>query len=221
MRHLPLFGLRLTTPRLELRLPTLDDLDELADRALEGIHDPERMPFFVPWTQAPRDELPGSLIRYHLGVMSRWQPDDWYCNFVVVHDGRVIGVQDLQARTFAVTRHVSTGSWLGQAYQGKGLGTEMRAAVLHLAFAGLGALTAGSGAFVDNPASLGVSRRLGYRPDGVSVHEVRGRRAVEQRLRLERDDFTSPVPVDVHGLEPCLPHFGLSRADAADGAALS
>lgn len=31
MRNWPLFGLRVTTPRLELRLPSLDDLDALAD----------------------------------------------------------------------------------------------------------------------------------------------------------------------------------------------
>ncbi|MBF8194075.1 GNAT family N-acetyltransferase [Nonomuraea sp. K274] len=209
MRHWPFFDLRLTTPRLELRIPSLDDLDELADRALEGVHDPERMPFDVPWTDAPADELPGNVVRFHLGVISRWQPEQWCCNFVVVHDGRVIGAQDLNGSRFAVRREVGTGSWLGRVYQGSGLGTEMRAAVLHLAFTGLGALTAVSGAFLDNPASLGVSRKLGYRPDGVSVHDVRGRRALQQRLRLDRDDFTSPVPVKIHGLEPCLPHFGL------------
>jgi hypothetical protein len=39
----------------------------------------------------------------------------------------------------------------------------MRAAILWLAFAGLGAEYAVSGAYLDNPASLGVSRRLGWR----------------------------------------------------------
>ncbi|MDP4502749.1 GNAT family N-acetyltransferase [Nonomuraea turcica] len=209
MRHWPLFNLRLTTPRLELRFPSLDDLDELADRALEGVHDPGRMPFGVPWTDAPAAELPGNVIRFHLGVMARWQPESWHCNFVVVHEGRVIGAQDLTATDFSVTREAHTGSWLGRAHQGHGLGTEMRAAVLHLAFAGLGAQTAVSGAFLDNPASLAVSRKLGYRPDGVSVHQIQGRRAIQQRLRLDRDDFTSPVPVKIHGLEGCLPHFGL------------
>ncbi|WP_250563983.1 GNAT family N-acetyltransferase [Sphaerisporangium fuscum] len=209
MRHWPLLNLRLTTPRLELRLPSLDDLDELADRALEGVHDPGWMPFAVPWTDAPAEELPGNVVRFHLGVMSGWTPDSWCCNFVVVHEGRVIGVQDLRASDFPITREVGTGSWLGRAYQGKGLGTEMRAAVLHLAFRGLGARTAVSSAFVHNPASLTVSRKLGYQPDGLSVHQVRGRRAVDQRLRLDADAFTDPVPVEIHGLEPCLRHFGL------------
>ena len=41
----------------------------------------------------------------------------------------------------------------------------MRAAVLHLAFDGLGARRAVSDAFEDNPGWLGVSRKLGYRDD--------------------------------------------------------
>ncbi|MFI6480014.1 GNAT family N-acetyltransferase [Nonomuraea sp. NPDC050663] len=210
-RHWPLFSLRLTTPRLLLRLPTYDDLDHLADRALEGIHDPAEMPFIPPWTDtAPRD-LPSTVVLSQLGEMARWRPERWCCNFAVVLDGEAIGVQDLSATDFAVTREVHTGSWLGRRYQGRGLGTEMRAAVLHLAFAGLGALSAISSAFEHNAASLAVSRRLGYEPDGLSVHSVRGSRAVARRLRLERAAFSSPVAVDVEGLEACLPHFTGTR----------
>lgn len=71
-------------------------------------------------------------------------------------------------------REVHTGSWLGRRYQGQGIGTQMRAAVLHLALDGLGAQRAVSAAFEDNPASLGVSRKLGYRDDGIEWHVVRG-----------------------------------------------
>ncbi|MEV0615258.1 GNAT family N-acetyltransferase [Nonomuraea sp. NPDC050404] len=209
MRHWPVFDLRLTTPRLELRIPSYDDLDELAERALEGVHEPERTPFGVPWTDAPAAELPGNVVRYHLGVIAGWRAEEWCCNFAVVHEGRVIGIQDVKGVDFAITREVHTGSWLGRAHQGRGLGTEMRAAVLHLAFAGLGALTAVSSAFLDNPASLGVSRKLGYRQNGLSVHSIRGQRAQQQQLRLDAADFTAPVPVEIHGLKPCLPHFGL------------
>ncbi len=34
---------------------------------------------------------------------------------------------------------MTTGSWLGRAHQGRGLGKEMRQAALHIIFAGLGA----------------------------------------------------------------------------------
>jgi RimJ/RimL family protein N-acetyltransferase len=65
--------------------------------------------------------------------------------------------QGLGGRDFAVLREVHTGSWLGRRYQGHGIGTQMRAAVLHLAFEGLGAQHAAFGAFEHNAASLGVS----------------------------------------------------------------
>ncbi|OPG12663.1 hypothetical protein [Microbispora sp. GKU 823] len=38
---------------------------------------------------------------------------------------------------------------------------------------------------------------------------LRGRRTIGRRLRLDHGAFTSPIPVGIHGLEPCLPHFGL------------
>ena len=74
---------------------------------------------------------------------------------------------------------VTTGSWLGAAYQGNGLGTEMRAAVLTYAFDARGARVARSGAIQGNPQSLGVSRKLGYALDrGHRPRELRehGRR---------------------------------------------
>jgi len=45
-------------------------------------------------------------------------------------------------------------------------GTEMRAAVLHLAFDGLGAREAHSASFEDNPASQRVSLANGYQSNG-------------------------------------------------------
>ncbi|MCC5579197.1 GNAT family N-acetyltransferase [Microtetraspora sp. AC03309] len=208
MRHWPLIDLRLTTPRLELRLPTRDDLDQLADRAIEGVHDPGFMPFLVPWTDRPTDELPAQVIRHQLACLANWTPDNWRCNFVVVHEGKVVGTQGLRATDFATTREVSTGSWIGMAYQGKGIGTEMRAAVLHLAFAGLGAESATSSALTGNEASLTVTRKLGYRPNGFAYVAVRGRRIADQRFRLFREDFVSPVPVEIHGLDACRTEFG-------------
>ena len=72
-------------------------------------------------------------------------------------------MQDIGAENFRAVRSVETGSWLGRAHQGQGIGREMREAVLHLAFAGLGAEEALSGAFEDNAASLATSRAVGLR----------------------------------------------------------
>lgn len=212
MRNWPLFGLRLTTPRLELRFPGPDDLDALADRAAEGVHDAATMPFAFPWSDAPPAQRARSTVQFHWRCWATWTPDDWNCGLVVVHDGTVVGTQGLMAENFGVVRQVGTGSWLGRAYHGKGIGTEMRAAVLHLAFAGLGAEDAVSSAFDDNTASLRVSDKLGYRPDGIMRHVRAGASATEHRFRLTREAWagTERIPVEISGLAPCLPLFGVT-----------
>jgi len=93
----------------------------------------------------------------------------------------------------------STGSWLGAAYQGRGLGTEMRAAVLTYAFEHLGATAARSGALGGNEQSLGVSRKLGYRVVGSRMFSPRGEPVEHTDVELLREDFHSPVPVEVVG----------------------
>lgn len=210
-RHWPLFGLRLRTPRLELRLPTPADLDALADLAAEGVHEPAVQPFLVPWTDEPPQRRAQATVQYHWAKWASWQLSDWSLNLVTLAGGTVVGTQGMDARNFAVLREVGTGSWLGLRHQGQGIGTEMRAAVLHLAFAGLGAEFATSGAFADNAASLAVSRKLGYLPDGIERHVVRARPTVTVRFRLDRAAWEAArtVPVEIEGLEPCLPHFGL------------
>lgn len=212
MRNWPLFGLRVTTPRLELRLPSLDDLDALGDRAAEGVHDPGSLPFLTPWSEGEPAERARGTVQFHFRRWGEWSPENWDCPFVVVFDGQVVGTQGLAGVDFAVTREVSSGSWLGRRFHGLGIGTEMRAAVLHLAFHGLGARYATSGAFADNPASLAVSRKLGYVGDGVQIHNRQGRPVETLRLRLSRDDWTTPPGFEIHGLAPCLPLFGAAPA---------
>jgi RimJ/RimL family protein N-acetyltransferase len=210
MRNWPLFDLRLTTPRLELRVPTLADLDDLADLAAEGVHAPELMPFIVPWSDAPPAERARGTIQFQWRAWAEWSPDDWRCDFVAVLDGEVVGTQGLTARDFATVREVGTGSWIGLRHQGKGIGTEMRTAVLDLAFTGLGATDAVSSAFADNPASLAVSRKLGYTEDGISRRSRRSAPATEIRLRVTRDTWReTPHPTTkITALPPCLPLFG-------------
>ena len=202
--------LRVRTPRLELRLPSAHDLEALADLAADGVHDPDVQPFAVAWTDVSPHERALATLRYHWRCWGAWQPDDWTLNLVTVLDGTVVGTQGVSGRRFGVLREVVTGSWLGLAHQGRGIGTEMRAAVLHLAFEGLDARYALSGAHEDNAASLAVSRKLGYADDGIELHEVRGKPVVTRRVRLDRPSWQAhrTVPVEIDGLAPCLPHFG-------------
>lgn len=112
--------------------------------------------------------------------------------FMVRHSGRVVGTQSLTGTDFVVTREVRTGSRLGMAHQGAGLGTEMRTAVLLLAFDHLGARAARSDAFADNHASLRVSAMLGYRTDGTETVVRRGERTDDVRLVVDADGFVRP-----------------------------
>lgn len=210
--HWPLTRLRLRTPVLELRWPTLDDLDALAGLAAEGVHDPSVQPFTVAWTDASPADRARSTLQYHWAQWGSWKPSDWTLDLVVDRDGTIVGMQGLSGRDFALRREVSTGSWVGQRYQGQGIGTEMRAAVLHLAFEGLHANSATSGAYDDNAASLAVSRKLGYADDGIERHVVRGHLALLRRLRLDRSSWEAhrSVPVEIDGLAACMPDFGLA-----------
>lgn len=206
----PLRHLELRTPRLSLRPDDDDGLRELAALAAGGIHPPEQMPFLHPWTDRPVDELVRGTLQHHWGVRAALTPADWTVTFLVRTGGRVVGTQGLSGVDFAVRREVSTGSWLGRGHQGRGIGTEMRAAVLLLAFDHLGATTARSGAFTDNAASLAVSRKLGYRPDGTHTLSPRGRRAVETRLLLGTGDLVRPQwTLEVVGLDGCRALLGV------------
>jgi RimJ/RimL family protein N-acetyltransferase len=139
-------------------------------------------------------------------VRAALSPTRWTLNFLVRLDGRVIGAQGLGADDFPVLREVHSGSWLGLAHQGRGFGTEMRAAVLAFAFDHLGAVAARSSAFDDNLPSLAVSRRLGYRPDGGFAQVRHGERAEQTRLVVTPATFRRPGwELGVSGVTPCLP----------------
>jgi hypothetical protein len=88
----------------------------------------------------------------------------------------------------------------------------MRIATLHLGFLGLDALTAMTGAFDDNPASLGVTRKLGYEPNGIALHERRGARAQSHRFLMTRQYFLDHVQrddVEIDGDAPAREFLGI------------
>ena len=150
-----------------------------------------------------------------------WTPQAWHLNLVTVVDGEVLGMQGMfSVGPFAVSRTVSSGSWLHRGHQGRGIGTEMRQAILHLAFAGLGADRAETGAMEGNESSLGVTRKLGYRPNGDAVNVDGDDRRRELRFVMGRADWESRRrdDIEVIGLEPCLPLFGLGTP-SGDGVA--
>jgi RimJ/RimL family protein N-acetyltransferase len=208
----PLFDLRLRTPRLELRLPTDDDLLALMRLAREGIVEEGQTVFGVPWHELPSPALERQFLLHWWRSRGSWSPANWMLGLAVVADGEPIGVQEVHARDFAVRRVVASASWLGRTYQGHGYGTEMRASILALAFDGLGAGLAESGYFTGNSSSARVSEKLGYEPNGEEIWTVSGKRVVEHRLAITRETWRRDlVPVTFEGLEPCLELFGVGE----------
>ncbi len=206
----PLFGLRLRTDRLVLRVPTDDHLVHLMALARAGIHPPDEMPFGVAWSTIPSPAFERSFMQYHWSTRGLWSSAKWSLSLVALFDGDPIGSQGIEAEGFAVRRTVLTGSWLGQAFQGRGFGTEMRAAVLGFAFDGLGARVAESSAFLDNAASNAVSRKLGYEPNGFGSLAPEGVARETQHFRMTADAWRSrPRPaLAIEGLEACRDMFG-------------
>ena len=208
----PLFGLRIETPRLLLRVPADRDFPGLLSAIDAGIHDPQVMPFSIPWTDVEPEERRRRAIQHWWKERAEWSAEAWRASFGVFLDGRPVGIQSLHAETFAVLGEVSTGSWLTSLVQGQGLGKEMRAAILELAFEGLGAEVARSAAFVDNSASVAVSRALGYRENGRMRLAPRRVPQVMVEFELTRNEWlkrrSSWPEARISGLASCREMFG-------------
>lgn len=207
----PTFGLVLTTPRLTLRLPSENELIALAQLAGEGVHGPDERPFLTPWTEGSPEERARSVLSGHWYRLSAWEKDNWSLGMAIMDStGAGMGIGTLRARDFRVNREVTTSSWLGLRFQGHGYGTEARSALLTLAFDQLGASDATTEVFQDNHASQGVSRKLGYQPDGISRDRRGDEVVVSDRLRLTSTRWTAVtnrVPVRITGLEPARSMF--------------
>ena len=210
----PPLGLHVQAGPIELRGLSDELILELCDLAERGILPPDEMPFYFPWTAAPRGELARNTAAYHWGKRATFSPEGFCLDLAVLLDGRVIGAQGVAARHFPVTRTGETGSWLGRDFQGRGLGTAMRRAMCELLFDHLGFEEITSAAFLDNPASLGVSRKVGYRPTTVSrIKRREGELALNQGLVLTPEDLVRGAePIRVTGAEAVRAFIGLDAA---------
>jgi len=210
----PLQGLQLRTTDLALDVMTEADLPDVASVLPEDV---ELDPSATTYAALDRaDNRRAIMAQGYWRAFGTWSPQDWALPFVVRRRREVIGVQWLEGPGWGAERTVDSSSWLVPSARGQGLGRQARAAVLALAFGPLGALAAVSSAVVDNAASLGVSRALGYLPTHTSVLEHSGETL--QHLRLQRADWAVSGfahGVVVAGVAPALPFFG--RGDLRDG----
>ena len=207
----PLYGLTIATPRLSLRLPREEELAALAEVAGAGVHPAGERPFLTPWTEGGPFDRARFVLRRHWHQLASWETDSWELGLGVFLGERAIGMVNLRGRDFPVVREVTTSSWLGVDHHRQGYGTEARAGVLTLAFDHLGAGAALTEVFQDNHASQGVSRKIGYEPDGISVDARDGEPVVSDRLRLTAARWRQldRPAATVTGLDPGRPSFGL------------
>jgi len=214
MKSYPPLGVRVSTPTLELRGATDELLDELAEVVRSGRTHAEPPPYDDPMSFYEKDPD----VRVAKWLRGIWrgrghvEPEGWRLYFVVMVDGRPVGEQTVSGVDFATLGTVTTFSWLSADLRGRGLGREMREAILHLAFDGLGAQEAASDAFVDNEGSNAVSRGLGYAPNGSEWATRQGRPALLNRWRLTRDVWEQHRrdDIELHGVEACRALLPLS-----------
>lgn len=208
----PPFGLKITSGPLALS-PVCDaDFPELVALAQAGIHAPEEMPFYFPWTAGTAHEVQMRLIQYHWAQRAAMSPASWSLETAVRFDGELVGCQSISTKDYLVTKTGETGSWLGRKYHGRGIGTAMRQTMCAFMFDHLDAEELSSGAFADNPASLAVSRKVGYRENGVFRLKRRdGEMAMNQKLVLTAETLNRPKDdLKVEGVPQLRAFLGLT-----------
>ncbi|HET7311563.1 MAG TPA: GNAT family protein [Mycobacteriales bacterium] len=209
----PPFQIEVATPQLRLLAATDEMLERLVPVVRAGVVRDDEVPFDDPISfYEPSPEREWRFMRAIWRGRSRTEPSWWRLYFVVEVDGELVGMQDLIAEDFPKFKSVTTFSWLAPTARGRGLGRVMRAAILQLAFAGLGAEEATSEAFVDNAASNGVSRALGYEENGTAWATRRGTPCQLRGWKLSRArwEAMSRTDITVSGVEDCLPLLGLA-----------
>lgn len=207
----PPLGLRLSSGPLELRGIGEDEVLALLDVVASGVHPPDQMPFSFPWTDAEPADLPLNYLQWWWRGMALWSTDAWNLDLCVLWDGDVVGVQGVATQDFLTLRFGETGSWLGQRYHGRGIGTAMRRALCTVLFEHLDFEFVTSAAFADNAASLRVSEKLGFHDNGHRRSSRRGGPADLRYLMLTREDFTPDPQLEVEGIPALRSFIGLTE----------
>lgn len=201
------------TPLVELRAATDDHLEELAPLVAAGKATAEPPPWDDPSSFYETDPV----LRVDRWMQAIWRgrgtvrEDRWRLYFVAYVGDEPVGQQDLTGHDFNDFGMVESTSWVSADRRGEGLGGEMRAAILHLAFEGLEAREAHSEGAVDNAGSNIISERLGYQRNGVDWATHQGKPVLGQRWRLTREDWLPRRRRDIElaGVTECRRALGI------------
>ena len=207
-----------STPRLELRGATDELLETLAPLVAAGKATAEPPPWDDPSAFYENDPE----VRVAKWLQGVWhargtvRADAWRLAFIVVVDGEPVGQQDLTGSDFDSFGTVESTSWVSTDVRRRGIGTEMRAAILHLAFKGLGAAEAHSEGAFDNVGSNAVSERLGYERNGVAWATHQGKPVLGQRWRLNRTtwELNRRSDITMTGIAECRQVLGIDLDDS-------
>lgn len=213
MSWYPPFDVRVVTPRLQLVGAT----DEMLDRLAPIVHAGGATADPPPWDDPNSFYEADPDVRVAKWMQGVWRgrgvsgPERWRLYFAVVVDGEPVGTQDLIGEDFSVFRGVESSSWIAAEMRGRGIGAEARAAILHLAFEGLGAGEANSVASTNNVASNRISEQLGYVPNGSDWATHQGVPTPGQRWLLTRERWAERLrdDIELHGLEPTKTFLGM------------
>lgn len=159
-------GLTLRTPRLTLRPPRPSDVEAIS--ALSSAWEVARMTTRIPHPNPPQS------VRAFFASLGEARE-----LALVIDDGRPAGF---------VGYGKELGYWIGTPFWGRGYATEAAEAMLTHVFGSMGHDAAHARVFADNPASMRVLVKLGFRETGVEngASLARGGDVTSRVYRLER-----------------------------------
>ncbi|WP_162143734.1 GNAT family N-acetyltransferase [Hellea balneolensis] len=119
---------------------------------------------------------------------------------ITIDGGELIGVMDLFRS--APDAALELGYWIGKPYWGRGYSTEAAKAIITEARKTLGVKALMAGAFADNPASLRVLEKLGFKPTGeeemyFSMGRMKKARSISFRLDFQTAERALPLQSDL------------------------
>jgi len=161
----------LITPRLTLRPPAWPDAHDIADGLSNW--DVARMLAVVPAPYFTRDAKD-----WIEQVSAR--PD---ALVYTIHRERLIGVVSIEGDG----PEPRLGYWLNERAQGQGYMTEAATALIGHAFGKRKLAGIASSVFIDNPASMRVQQKLGFRQTGISQSFSRARDTMVDTLMTRLD----------------------------------
>jgi RimJ/RimL family protein N-acetyltransferase len=171
----------LVTKRLTLRPPLEVDIDDIAE--FIGNPNVSRMLARVPHPYFPKDA------QDWISHVSK-NIDAGLDMAFTIHRERLIGVMSLEGFDGGAPEF---GCWLAEPCWGRGFATEAGAAVLAHAFKTRDVDRIVSGVFKDNPASLNVQKKLGFKlaGNGLLWSSARGAMVEDYKTELTRGDFVA------------------------------